>query len=532
MQVTRGGSRSGRRPALAVMMLAAVIGMAGLVPAAGAAGQGSLQSPEAKGSGLRPAQQPGGAPPAAVSRGMVEAPDPAPTSETSFTINGRGWGHGIGMSQWGACGLAGHGSTYREILRHYYTGVGFSEIGNPTMRVLLRAGLSSVTLTCRSPFTVRGSADAVAIPAGATATTTLVDGKYRVVAGGWSRDFSAPVTFAATAGQLSVLTRTDAGVTGDHRGTIRVTAAGSSLLMVNHVGLESYLRGVVPHEMSASWPAEALKAQACAARSYAIRARGGSRPYDLFCDVRSQVYSGMAREDARSDAAVKATAGVVPSVGGEAIQAFYFSSSGGQTENIELAWQTMPLLYLKGVADPYDDAAPLHTWGPLRRTPAALEAALGPVVKGSLLAVYRVERGVSPRIVKAAIIGSKGTTYLHGSMLRAKLGLNSAWATIKSLSIAPAAADKTVVSTGGSVTLEGRIFPALSTGATVRLYARSDGVWRGQEVPTTRAGLSLPEGYTAAYSTYRVTVTPAKTTQYYVLSGNARSPITTIIVGS
>ena len=76
--------------------------------------------------------------------------------------------------------------------------------------------------------------------------------------------------------------------------------------MVNHVAMEAYLRGVVPHEVSASWPTEALKAQACAARADAERARraaGGS--FDLYCDVRSQVYSGIAREDLRTDVQLK-----------------------------------------------------------------------------------------------------------------------------------------------------------------------------------------------------------------------------------
>ena len=187
--------------------------------------------------------------------------------------------------------------------------------------------------------------------------------------------------------------------------------------------------------------------------------------------------------------------------------------------------------YLKGVTDPYDGSAPLHTWGPLRRSPAQIQFALGPAVKGALQAVYRVERGVSPRIVKAAIIGTGGTTFMHGSTLRAKLGLNSAWATVKSLSIAPAAADKVAIVKGASVSLGGRVFPAVSTGATVRLYVGTAGTWRSQEVTTARGSLSLPEGYKANFSSYRVTLSPARTTQYYFRSGNATSPTTTITVG-
>ncbi|MEE4276753.1 MAG: SpoIID/LytB domain-containing protein, partial [Thermoleophilia bacterium] len=447
------------------------------------------------------------------------------------SISGRGSGHGIGMSQWGARGLAAEGSAYKDILRHYYTGIGFGEIGSPTVRVLLQSGLSAVKLTCPEAFTVRGSADAVTIPAGTPATTTYVDGKYRVVAGGWSRDFGAPVTFAPTANRLTVLTTTDAGVTGPHRGTIRVVASGGTLMMINDVGMQSYLRGVVAYEMPASWPAEALKAQACAARSYAERARlQGTGEFDLYCDTRSQLYGGVAREDERTDAAVVATVGVVPSVAGEPIQAFYFSCSGGQTENIELAWQTSPLSYLKGVDDPYDDAAPLHTWGPLSRPAAELEAALGTAVKGSLVAVCRVERGISPRIVKAAVIGTEGTTFIHGSTLRAKLALSSAWATFTSMSMVPAASDGVTIAAGESVTLEGRIYPALPADAVVALYSESDGVWHSQSVSTGRHTQALPDGYSTVYSTYSVTVSPSATTRYYFESGSVTSPTTTVTV--
>jgi len=451
--------------------------------------------------------------------------------ETYFTISGRGWGHGIGMSQWGAYGLAKHGSTCKAILRHYYTGVGFTTVKSRTVRVLLRSGLQAVKLTCPNDFTVKCGGDTVSIPGGTIATTSYVNGRYRVVAGGFSKDFTAAVTFAPIKGRLNVLTASDLKQTGLHRGKIRVVISGTSLMMINHVALESYLRGVVPHEVPPSWPAESLKAQACAARSYAERARrAATGPWDLYCDVRSQAYGGVSWEDPKTDAAIKATAGVVPSYKGQPIQAFYFSSSGGHTENIELAWQTSPLPYLKGVADPYDFDAPLHTWGPLRRTPAQLTASLGAAVKGSLQAIYRVEAGASPRIVKAAIIGSGGTTFMHGSTLRVRLGLNSAWATFKSMSIKPADAEKVRISGGQSVTLSGRVYPALASGAAVKLYYRRSGTWQKRSVATIRHSQNLGDGHTARYSSYSITLAPTQTTQYYFVNGGARSPRTTITV--
>ncbi len=455
----------------------------------------------------------------------------AASSQTAFTITGRGWGHGIGMSQWGAYGLAQHGLTYKAILKHYYTGIGFSSIDNSQLRVRLRSGVNTVKLTCPNDFTVRGSAASFTIPGGTAATVTYVNSKYRVTAGNWSRDFTAAVTFAPTQGSLTMITATDLGKGGKYRGAIRVIRSGTDFMVINQVRMESYLRGVVPHEVSPSWPKEALRAQACAARAYAERARrSATGAWDLYTDVRSQVYSGTALEDPRSDAAVAATAGVVPSYQGSPIQAFYFSSSGGMTENIELAWVTQPSPYLKSVNDPYDSNAPLHKWGPMRKTPSSLATALGSAVKGSLAAIVRVEQGKSPRIVKAAIIGSTGTTYMHGSALRVKLALNSAWVTFKSMSIAPAARDAVKITKGTGVTLSGRVYPVLASGATVKLMYKNGETWRSVNVTTVRHVRRLPDGYSTRYSSYRTTVTPGQTTQYYFASGTAKSPTTTIDV--
>jgi stage II sporulation protein D len=452
--------------------------------------------------------------------------------EYAFTITGRGWGHGIGLSQWGAYGMARHGSGYKAILRHYYTGIGFAHVGNRTVRVLLRKGIGTVKITCADRYTVSGGASKFTIPAGTTATVTRSGGACRVAAGSLSRVFGTTITFAPTRAPLDVRTATDLGQKGEHRGRIRVAAYGtSSLSMVDLVALESYLRAVVPHEVPPSWPSSALRAQACAARAYAESARRASTgQWDLYCDVRSQAYGGVSWESARTDAAVKATAGVVPVYGGRPIQAFYFSSSGGRTENIEDAWQTSAVPYLRSVPDPHDSAAPRHTWGPLRRTRGRLEKALGGAVKGSLKAIYRVRAGGSPRIVKAAVIGSGGTKYLHGSTLRTELGLYSTWATIRSMSVRPSAAEKVVVHPGEKVTISGCVYPGLASQATVTLRYGRPGAWSSRKVATSRHFLRIDGGYTVRYSTYRVTVAPRRTTQYFFVRGSARSPRTTVSV--
>jgi len=460
---------------------------------------------------------------------VAAAPAGAWSFESEFLITGHGWGHGIGMSQWGAYGYAKHGWSYRQILKHYYSGIGFASVSGAHVRVLLQSGMDSARLSCPNAYTVQGTGKAFEIPAGTVATTKYVGGAYRVVAGTLTHDFFAPVTFRPSRGTLRVLTATDLGDTGPYRGVIRVVRSGGSLLMIDVASLASYLRGVVPHEVSPSWPAEALKAQACAARAYTLRSLNPDDPFDVYCDVRDQAYGGVDVEDARTDAAVSATAGVVPAYGGSPIAAYYFSCSGGHTENIEDGWPgAASVPYLKGVDDPYDYYGSRHDWGPLRRTAAQVGVPLG--AKGSLRAVYRVERGASPRIVKAALIGSGGVTFMGGNELRMKLGLNSTWAIFRSMSISPAPRDGASISPGGSLTLNGRIYPALAAGATVKLMFSYDGTWHSRSVATTRASRILGSGYSATYSAYSDGISPAQTTKYYFASGTAHSPTTTVVV--
>ena len=130
--------------------------------------------------------------------------------------------------------------------------------------------------------------------------------------------------------------------------------SGSGFKVVNRLLLEGYLRGVVPRESPSSWPQAALRAQAVAARSYAVRGIKDQGDFDLYCTVASQVYNGYDGEADSTNAAVKATAGVVPTSGGRPIVAYFFSTSGGHTENIENVWGGSPVPYLKGVSDPYD----------------------------------------------------------------------------------------------------------------------------------------------------------------------------------
>jgi len=148
------------------------------------------------------------------------------------------------------------------------------------------------------------------------------------------------------------------------RGAIEFVRSGSNITAVNVISIEEYLFSVVPSEMPPSWSAEALKAQAVAARTYALFHMGNSthnaQGFDL-CDlVHCQRYRGTVNEAASSTAAVMATAGRIALFDGQVINAVYFASSGGMTENSENVWaQALP--YLRSVNDPFEHETPLWT---------------------------------------------------------------------------------------------------------------------------------------------------------------------------
>jgi stage II sporulation protein D len=192
------------------------------------------------------------------------------------------------------------------------------------------------------------------------------------------------------------------------------------------VPLERYVRGVVASEMPSSWPIAALEAQAIASRTYALTAHAGGARFDVYSDTRSQVYGGTAAETATTNAAVTATAGEIVEYGGAPAATYYFASSGGRTEDNENSFPgSPPQPWLRSVPDAYETKA--SQWR-VSMSFAAAAARLGGLVKGSFRGVEVLERGVSPRIVAAEVLGSRGDSAVSGPELEARLGLESAWA--------------------------------------------------------------------------------------------------------
>ena len=475
----------------------------------------------------------------ALTLALALAPAAAADTQTQFTLVGRGWGHGIGMCQYGAYGYAKRGYRYDAIIKHYYTGVRLGRVGNPTVRVMLNQGLSSAAVSSTSGYKAASGDRTVAVGGGVTATVTWSGSAYHLSAGAGDWYFDGPVTFTPGSARLKLHNQNQNGHVGRYRGSLRVIHLTGGLQVVNRVRLEAYLYGVVPRESPSSWPIEALKAQAVAARSFAIRSVGKPGSFDVYCTASSQVYNGFDGEAASTNTAVNRTAHVVPTYGGRAISAYYFSTSGGHTESIENAWGGEPVPYLKGVPDPYETSSPYHTWpeNPIRRSPATIANQLGAYssthtwgVKGALRAIYVTRRGASPRIVSAVVVGSNGASLISGARIRAEMALRDSWVFFTSLSVTPSQSTHKTITYGKSTTVSGRRYPAIADGGTVTLhYHPTGGGWATRKVTTQRHSQAMM-GRTVRWSEYSPSVEPSRTTEYYFSSGRGVSPHTTISV--
>jgi stage II sporulation protein D len=358
---------------------------------------------------------------------------PAAQARTVFTLTGHGWGHGIGLSPYGALGYAQHGGAYDTILAHYYTGTTLSPLPNAVqMRIQLASGRSSYTISGASKITVvdEGGSTSKTIPAGSYRVERGTSGRLRVVDAGSNarvvKHLTGPVRLGA-AQALRVVSSVGIGWAGDHwHGYLRVIRSGSSLMLVDVVPLEYYLRGVVPSEMPSSWLPAALRSQAVAARSYAVATRHPASLFDAYADTRSQVYGPMEHEAAASNAAVADTAHQVLWYNGNVAVGFFSSSSGGWTASEQAAWGSGGEPYLVPVRDRYDGAQglnPNHTWPTRVFTPRGLARAVG--VRGKVRAVDTTIDAPSQRVTGAVVHTGRGDHSYTGPGLELALGLRS-----------------------------------------------------------------------------------------------------------
>jgi stage II sporulation protein D len=339
-------------------------------------------------------------------------------ASVSWIVHGRGFGHGVGMSAYGAYGFAKHGKGYRFILGHYYSGTSLGTLEKPrVVRVLLDVSPSDVefsgaTSACGERLDPRRSYEAHR--SGNSVKLRSSGGKRLADCGRKLR--------AAGRGKIAIAGQ------GTFRGaleTVPTESQAGSLNVVNALAIEQYVKGVMPNEVPPSWPTEELKAQAVAVRSIAITGDVGGNGFDLYSDTRSQVYEGLESEYASTNAAVAATRGQVVTYGGKIAQTLYSACSGGHTESAVNVFGS-PVPYLVGVPDPYDYYCPLHKWT-LNFSGPEISSRLGAYLKGKLKRVAITKTGVSPRIVTAKLYGTGGVSTVTGSELSVALGGYDTW---------------------------------------------------------------------------------------------------------
>jgi stage II sporulation protein D len=361
----------------------------------------------------------------------------------SLNISGHGWGHGHGMSQWGAAGAASEGLTYAQILAFYYPGTAAANIGNPTIKVYLASQYAvnhdNVHIFDPGTIVLYDEHTTHQFSFASTGTWRVVDsgGKFllQVASNGvWVTKVAAygPLHIDTTRSLNHISYPVDRYYTG---WLSMVQTSASTFQTIAHVGMQSYLEGVVPSEAISSWPAAALQAQAVAARSYAAYhiAHPRSANYQMYDTTTDQVFGGAKAAVASTNSAVVATSGIVRTYGGAAILAQFSSSNGG--------WATdggEP--YLPAHADPYDGVLPnsVHSW--TATLPASALQAKYPSI-GTLTALTVTSRDGNGewggRVLGATLQGTAGSVAVTGSDIYSayswptnSAGLRSTWFTV------------------------------------------------------------------------------------------------------
>jgi peptidoglycan hydrolase-like amidase len=349
---------------------------------------------------------------------------PAAPPAGSVRFCGHGWGHGVGLGQWGAKGMALTGKNYRFIDQHFYTGTTWASLdtSNTPIHVAVLWGTATYRVIPTGPAQLVTGGRALNIAPGQTVSLALSGGVQKLVP-----------TSAAT--RMTVFG--PSGRYHAYRGTIVAQPSGGLLYIINVLPIEDYLRGLA--EVPSSWPLEAIKAQIVAARCYALTHMGSRALYDVDDTTQFQVYRGIDSESGPQNAAVDQTAGQVLMYGGRVIEAFFSASDGGHTANVSDVFggslATYP--YLRGVVDPWDIVAPRHTW----YTGVYSYAALEPVFfNGADVATYGHlkgfdlhDRDASNRLNTVGLIGTRGvkrigvSAFLHAFNRSPRTGTDVLW---------------------------------------------------------------------------------------------------------
>jgi SpoIID/LytB domain protein len=369
---------------------------------------------------------------AATAGSASAAERPERRGPATVTFTGTGWGHGVGLSQYGARNRANAGHTYRQIVQAYYPGARWGKAAGAVrvrldadttkdVQVLATKGLKVQQVGKRAqrrlPAKVRGKQVQRwrIVPVGERAKV------QRKAKGGWRtwKTLRGEAQFTAGGRPITLVTPTGRAA---YRGALRSTHRNT----VNVVPLEAYLRGLVPNEVPATWPAQAVRAQAVAARTYAAYERRDHRGdyYDT-CDTDAcQVYSGYDGEHARSNAAVRATARRVLTYGGGLAFTQFSASNGGYSVAGRVHGEPVP--YLPAQADPFDNGVPGDPWS---ETVSAADITRNWAGIGDLVSIEVTGRdGNGPyggRAAEVTVTGTNFTRTVAGDTFRSWLGMRS-----------------------------------------------------------------------------------------------------------
>jgi SpoIID/LytB domain protein len=430
--------------------------------------------------------------------------EPSRVGSSAFVLTGGGWGHGVGMSQWGAYGQALAGRTYQQILAWYYPGTQLGVAPVSRVRVALAEAAPKITVSSPVAFHLLDATGAdIELPPG----TLKLGPALKINVEGKLIPLQGPLRFKPGTGAPLAL-----GAVG-YRGELQVTVTKQKLQVVNLVGLEAYLRGVVAREMPKHWPLEALEAQAVAARTYALARVLKGKPFDLYADWRSQVYGGIPAEAPRATEAIQATARRVLLYDGAVATTFFFSSSGGRTASgAEVFGFGFDVPYLVSVDDHWDETSPHHLWPPRVLAGAAIKNAYH---LASLPVDVRTELTPSKRPGRVVLVTAQdGEVVTNGVDMRARLGLLSPNFRL------------------GVLRLE-RPLGKVAVGAVVRLT----GIARDVEEPTLeelRAGawVRVARPKPRSDGTFATTVRPAAPARYRLTGSGLPGPVVVVPVAA
>ena len=310
------------------------------------------------------------------------------------------------------------GSLLGFILVGWAFAVGLVQVApasEPTLRVLLYEGSGPLRVESAGEDGLESGSDAIPVT-----TIVAAPGGVRVDGGvllpKWRS--SGPSLFRSAGFRV--------------RGALEVLPWDRGLALVNEVGLENYVMGSLGREMSSSWNAAALRAQAVVSRTYALhqRAAAGRRAYHLRADTQSQVYGGVDAESPAARAAIRETRGEILTYRGKAILAAFHSASGGMTASAEEVWGK-PVAYLVSVPVVGEDDSPDTYWRAtisrttLGKASEALGRSIGPV-KGAVI----VKRSPSGRVQRVRLEGQGGNLVVEGTALRRALGVSTVKSTL------------------------------------------------------------------------------------------------------